>query len=138
MTLDQDVQKEMQKGRFNSYAMGFFGGLITGGVVAWVNRRHGTDAMMWSGVKQAAYTFTVGSTGVYTCRRFLKRSTQFVRKTLEATIVPSIFTFTANYAYHSLLQTPEAFYSAVATFSMAVATFLPYAVYSQYRPQSRI
>ena len=138
MTLDEDVQTMSTTRKINSFLVSFAGGIVTGGVVAAVNHAHGTEEMMHAGIKQFLYTLTVGGIGVWLCRRFQRRDSNLVRKTIEATMYPSIFTFMVNWEYHTLFETPEAFYSGLATGGMAVATFLPYTLYAHHRLESRI
>jgi len=138
MSLDQDVHALSSQRKLNSFLVSAAGGVVTGGVVAVVNHSHGNEEMLAAGARQFLYTLTLGGVGVWMSRRFNHRPVGRVQRTLEATLYPSTFTFMVNWAYHTFLGTPEAFYSGLATFSMAMATFLPYAIYSQYHQGSRI
>ena len=141
MALEQ-VMVEPETTRINSFLTSAAGGVVTGGVVAGVNHAHGVKEMVYAGGRQFLYTLLIGGVGIWLTRRAQQRNKKrfsgLVRTVIDATTGPTAFTFGVNWAYHAALGTPEAFYSALATGAMAVATFAPYAVFTYYRPDTRI
>lgn len=112
------------KNRFFDLRMGGAGSIVMGVVVYYVNHEHGFSLAIVASLKQAFYTFFIGSLLSKLCENL---SISFENKLLA--VAMAVFTTTAlsailTFILHSIKGTPETINSTLVTIALAAPGFL--------------
>ena len=94
---------------------GFFGGLVIGLIVLWINIDHGIDLASVAALKQFTYTFFMGGIVARVCENIAVNFDPAIRAILLAIFIPGVSTVCLTYLLHSMKGTPEPFLSTLPT-----------------------
>lgn len=94
---------------------GFFGGLVIGLIVLWINMPHGINLAWVAGLKQFIYTFFMGGIVARVCENIAVNFNPAIKAILLAIFFPGISTVGLTYLLHSLKGTPEPLLSTIPT-----------------------
>jgi len=132
MNLEDSVMKESEKieppknqnllkrfynwsSRYVNYKVGSAAGVVSGGVVYYINRNYGPLTAAEAGGKQFLYNVFLAGLNTKVCER-LAKTEKIKSKALSlaaATIIPTIMSFSETYLIHLLGQTPKPFESSI-------------------------
>jgi hypothetical protein len=103
--------------------VGFFGALLMGGIVFFINIKHGWVLSTTAGLKQGIYTFFFGGVIVKLLEYcIIKIKNQSLSIPLSVFSISLLTTFLV-FLVHSLRGTPEPFLSTIPTIIMAPPAF---------------
>ncbi|MDX2360190.1 MAG: hypothetical protein QNK23_05260 [Crocinitomicaceae bacterium] len=94
---------------------GFFGGLVIGLVVFWINSHHPFNQAVVAGLKQFTYTFFMGGFIARVCENIAIKYNPALKAILMAIFIPGVSTICLTYGLHSMKGTPEPFLSTIPT-----------------------
>ncbi len=105
----------MGNNRYFDPKAGFFGGLVIGLIVLWINSHHGMNLALVAATKQFTYTFFMGGIVARVCENIAVNFNPAVKAILLAILIPGISTVCLTYLLHSMKGTPEPFLSTLPT-----------------------
>jgi hypothetical protein len=103
--------------------IGLLGGLIMGGMAAGINSIHGPYEAIKGGLHQFTYTFLLGGFFTGLCGKLSRNISDPEKAQMVATILPTILTTSATYAWHNYKGTAEPFLTTIPTLIAAYAGF---------------
>ena len=110
--------------RYIDYRMGFFGGIIMGGIVFIINYSATGELIpsTTAALKQGGYTFFFGGIIMKFCEYLALKIKTRTLALVAAVVIPTAIALTLTYGLHSLKGTPKPLASTIPTLMIIPAT----------------